>query len=144
MSQIPSWPIPPNSGLVGHGVVGVVRHIGPRLVGGGGRGGALPAADVDRGEVLGHLGDLQMAGSALLLNCLFLASVSTVSIQKMKIDFFIFGRILNMCHERWKAGYLNPNTFVEIWNDQASACTVSRAPKVWEHVPLAWCSLIIL
>ena len=55
----------PNSGLVGHGVVGVVRHIGPRLVGGGGRGGALPAADVDRGEVLGHLSDLQMAGSAM-------------------------------------------------------------------------------
>mmetsp|Transcript_33377 Transcript_33377/g.71895 ORF Transcript_33377/g.71895 Transcript_33377/m.71895 type:complete len:438 (-) Transcript_33377:409-1722(-) len=33
--------------LVGHGVVGVVRHIGSRLVGGGGGGGALPAADVD-------------------------------------------------------------------------------------------------
>mmetsp|Transcript_44348 Transcript_44348/g.105605 ORF Transcript_44348/g.105605 Transcript_44348/m.105605 type:complete len:297 (+) Transcript_44348:885-1775(+) len=44
--------------LVGHGVVGVVRHVGARLVRGGGGGGALPAAHVDGGEVLGHLRDL--------------------------------------------------------------------------------------
>ena len=78
--------------LVGHGVVRVVRHIGPWLVGGGGRGGALPAAHVHGGQVLGHLGHLH-----------------------------------------------RPST-------QALPCawTVSSAPKVWEQVPLAWCSRIIL
>mmetsp|Transcript_40457 Transcript_40457/g.104674 ORF Transcript_40457/g.104674 Transcript_40457/m.104674 type:complete len:452 (-) Transcript_40457:157-1512(-) len=41
--------------LVGHRVVGVVRDVGPRLVGGRGRGAALPAADVDGGQIFGHL-----------------------------------------------------------------------------------------
>ena len=48
----------PAEDLVGHGVVWVIRHIRPRLVGGGGSGGALPATHVDGGQILRHLSHL--------------------------------------------------------------------------------------
>mmetsp|Transcript_39633 Transcript_39633/g.89088 ORF Transcript_39633/g.89088 Transcript_39633/m.89088 type:complete len:206 (+) Transcript_39633:1106-1723(+) len=44
--------------LVRHRVVGVVCHIGAGLVGCGSSGARLPAAHIDRGEVLRHLHDL--------------------------------------------------------------------------------------
>lgn len=44
--------------LVGHSVHGVISKIWSRLVGGGGSARALPSTDIDGGEVLGHLDDL--------------------------------------------------------------------------------------
>ena len=44
--------------LVGHGVIRIVCHIRSRFVGGRSSRRALPATDIYRGEVLGHLSHL--------------------------------------------------------------------------------------
>ena len=61
--------------LVGHGVVRVVRYVRAWLVGGGGRGGALPATHVHRGEVLGHLRHLRNTITAFKRTALCLHGV---------------------------------------------------------------------
>ena len=59
-------PVPPS--LVGDCVIRVVCNIWARLVGGGCGGGALPSADIHRGQVLGHLSHLSSTARGIFLS----------------------------------------------------------------------------